>query len=254
MREHEMEPTPALSGTRHGGGRPGAFGWMQERWENMPLRARLLAFAFLVAVGTLAVFGLLAEDVYEHESVAWDAQANIALHAQATPTFDAIMNAASWIGSGPVLVGLLLLSAGGLWFVRRRRDAAYLVVALVGSGLLNEVLKLIFQRARPQLAWSLPNPTYSFPSGHSMSSLVFFLGLAVVVWVIGGPRWGGIAVVCASLLVLAIGISRIYLGQHYLSDVIGGYSAGLCWLTGATVAVEGRRVGPQTARAARVEG
>lgn len=236
MREHQLETSRV---------HPGAFGWVRARWENIPLRARLLALAFLVAVGTLALFGVLAEDVYEHESIAWDAQANSGLHSYATPTFDAIMNAASWIGSGPVLVALLLLSGGGLWLVHRRREAVYLVVALVGSGLLNDILKFIFQRARPDLAWSLPNPTYSFPSGHSMSSLVFFLALAVVVWTIGGPRWGVLAVVVASLLVLVIGISRIYLGYHYLSDVIGGYSAGLCWLTGATVAVEGRRVGPQ---------
>ena len=227
MREHQLKTTPA------------------------PLRAFvgtrvwLLALAFLVAVGTLAIFGLLAEDVYEHESIALDAQANNGLHAYATPTLDAIMNGASWIGSGPVLVALLLLSAGGLWLAHRRREAIYLTVALVGSGILNDVLKFIFQRARPDLAWSLPNPTYSFPSGHSMSSLVFFLALAVVVWVIAGRRWGIFAVVLASLLVLTIGISRIYLGYHFLSDVIGGYSAGLCWLTGATVAVEGRRVGLQ---------
>jgi undecaprenyl-diphosphatase len=152
------------------------------------------------------------------------------LHGLANPTLDALMNAATFLGSSPVLavfVGLavvLLVSRG------RRMEAAFLVVALVGSLLLDDWLKALVQRPRPGFDWAEVWPETSFPSGHSMDSFVVYLTIALVIWRLGGRRVGSVALVLAIVLVVSVGVSRIYLGAHWLSDVIGGYLAGALWL------------------------
>jgi undecaprenyl-diphosphatase len=91
-------------------------------------------------------------------------------------------------------------------------------------------MKLFFHRPRPVLAWAHVQPDYSFPSGHSMNSLVLGLALAIVVWRLAGVRWGVAAVVAATVLSLLIGISRIYLGYHYFTDVVAGFAAAILWV------------------------
>src|SRR4029079_10089592 len=84
--------------------------------------------------------------------------------------------------------------------------------------------------------WANVLPDYSFPSGHTMNSVAFYGALAVIIWSIAGRRWGIVAVGAATVLCPLIGISRIYLGYHYFTDVIGGALAGVSWLL-ITVAV-----------------
>jgi undecaprenyl-diphosphatase len=91
-------------------------------------------------------------------------------------------------------------------------------------------MKLFFERPRPQLAWSHVLPDYSFPSGHTMNSVAFYGALAIVVWSISGRRWGIATLIAAAVLSTLIGISRIYLGYHYFTDVLGGVLAGVSWL------------------------
>jgi len=208
-------------------------------------RLAVLIAGFLVAVGMLALFGVLAEDVATRQAIVLDAQANSALHHYANSNLDTAMNTASLVGSVYVLVPLVLLVVIALIVTRRKRTATFLAVAAVGGALLDEVLKQSFARARPDLPWATKLTTYGFPSGHSMESLVCYLALALVVWRVFGRRWGTLAVVLASLLVLTIGISRIYLGAHYFSDVVGGYAAGTFWVSGAATATAGWRRFPQ---------
>ena len=119
------------------------------------------------------------------------------LHGLANPTLDALMNAATFLGSSPVLavfVGLavvLLVSRG------RRVEAAFLVVALVGSLVLDDWLKALVQRPRPGFDWAEIWPETSFPSGHSMDSFVVYLSIALLVWRLGGRRVGSVALVLA---------------------------------------------------------
>ena len=91
-------------------------------------------------------------------------------------------------------------------------------------------MKLVFQRPRPQLPWAQTPLDYSFPSGHTMNGLVFYLAVALVLWVVLGPRVGVVATAAATVLAVLIGISRIYLGAHYFTDVAAGFLAGLAWL------------------------
>lgn len=209
------------------------------------MRLVVLITGFVVALVMLALFGLLAEDVTTHEAIVLDARANLALHRHATPALDLVMNAASFLGSSLVLFPLVLGVTLALLLARRERTAAFLAVVSVGGAALDWALKLAFHRPRPALPWAAVLDTFSFPSGHAMESLVCYLGLALVVWCVFGRQWGIIAIVLASLLVLLIGISRIYLGVHYFSDVVGGYAAGMCWVSGVATATAGWRAFPR---------
>jgi undecaprenyl-diphosphatase len=152
------------------------------------------------------------------------------LHGLADPTLDALMVAVTDLGSSVTLAAVVGLAAVLLVVVRRRPEALFVVVALVGSLALNDRLKSVYQRARPGFDWAEVPPETGFPSGHAMTSFVTYVALALVIWRVAGRRVGIVALVLAIVLAVGIGISRVYLGAHWLSDVIGGYLAGALWL------------------------
>src|SRR5699024_3326183 len=103
--------------------------------------------------------------------------------------------------------------------------------AAVGAGVLNKTIKYIFRKPRPSFEHLVVQGGYSFPSGHAMGSTIMYGGLLVVLFYLVKSK--GIRTLFALLfvgLILLIGISRIYLGVHYPSDIIGGYSLGSAWL------------------------
>lgn len=131
-------------------------------------------------------------------------------------------------------VTLLVVSSAGAAFLffqqHRNREALLLLLAFgLGHG-ANSLLKLIFQRQRPQLWEVLARPdSYSFPSGHAMSSMMVY-GVAALLLVRLFPRFRRVWVVSAALWILLIGFSRIYLGVHWLSDVVAGFAAGFAFV------------------------
>ena len=187
-----------------------------------------------IGVGIVAllvvVLGLLARVVQDQEVNALDSFASPFVHSFASPLVDALMLGASAVGSVPSL--LLLPAVTGMAALARRLPglAALVATAAVGVVLVNETLKQVVARPRPRLEWAAVYPDYSFPSGHTMDSIVVLVAVAFVVWALFGRRVGTIATVVAIGLALLIGFSRIYLGAHYLTDVIGGYLAGAIWL------------------------
>jgi undecaprenyl-diphosphatase len=189
-----------------------------------------LAVGFVALFACLFVFGRLADEVREREAIFLDAVGNATLHRLATPGLDALMSAATFLGSGQAIPVLFALALAALLVVRRRHEALFLAVAIGGSLAMNQLLKALFHRPRPQLDWAQVQPEFSFPSGHAQNGLVFYIGLAIVIWVIAGRQAGIAATVAASALVLLIGLSRVYFGYHYVSDVVAGYFAGLAWL------------------------
>ncbi len=195
-----------------------------------PWRSVLLVVGLVGVFVCLLILALLAEIVQRQEADALDAFATPFLHRMASPELDAAMNAASFVGTDGTLVAAAVVIVAVLAWRGRRREALFLVAVLGGSILVNLAMKLFFHRPRPVLPWAHVLPDYSFPSGHSMNSLAFGLALAIVVWRIRGPRWGTAAVVVAALASLTIGTSRIYLGYHYLTDVVGGFVAAILWV------------------------
>jgi undecaprenyl-diphosphatase len=193
-------------------------------------RVLLLAIGFGALLACLAVFGVLAQDVHRQEAIALDAVMTPLLHGYASPTLDSVMWAITTIGSTMVVAPFFIAAEVGLVLARRRREALFLALAILGSVIMNALLKLVFQRPRPQLPWAQTPLDFSFPSGHTMNSLVFYLALALIAWVIWGPKIGIPATIGALILAVLIGSSRIYLGAHYFSDVAAGFAAGLAWL------------------------
>jgi membrane-associated phospholipid phosphatase len=197
-----------------------------------------LAVGFCIALGAMLAFALIAINITNQEAVALDTFANPFLHSIASPVLDGVMNAITSLGSGPVLGLLFVLVAGALLVRGNRAEALFLAVAIGGSVALNGTLKVAVERPRPVLPWAHVLPDYSFPSGHTMNSLVFYLAVALIVWATFGKRPGALAVALALVIAVAIGFSRIYLGYHYLSDVVGGLAAGIAWLLVVALAFE----------------
>jgi undecaprenyl-diphosphatase len=200
----------------------------------------LIGGGFVALLACLLALGAIAEDVHNQEASALDALATPLLHGLSNPILDAVMGTLTTLGSTIVVVPLFVAALVLLIWRRHRREALFLAVSMAGSLVLNQSLKLIFQRPRPQLAWAQVQPEYSFPSGHAMNSIVFYVAVALIVWVLWGRRAGLIATVLAIVLALLIGTSRIYLGYHYFTDVLGGLLAGAAWLIIVAVALDGR--------------
>ena len=197
-----------------------------------------LVIGFLLALVAMLMFALLAGQIYDKEAFVLDAVANPFLHAISSPALDVVMNGITTLGSVPFVSALFVGSV--LFFVYKghRAEALFLTVAIGGAVLLNSLLKVFIERPRPALPWAHVLPDYSFPSGHSMNSLVFYLAVALIVRTVYGQRAGAIAVPLALVIAIAVGFSRIYLGYHYLSDVVGGFAAGLAWLVIVAIGFE----------------
>jgi membrane protein DedA with SNARE-associated domain/membrane-associated phospholipid phosphatase len=198
--------------------------WLEARLPaGLPLR---LIVVMGVALGTAGVFGKLAADVADKETSGLDRVVSIALHRLDSPAVDVAMRAASALGTWQVLTGAVIVVS--LWCARRGDRLAALVLPGVGAGaaLLNVLLKYAFERPRPDLFYEVARPAgYSFPSGHTMgATTVYGLVAFIVSRECPDSRWAPFA--AAAFLIVIIGISRIFLGVHWATDVVGGFAGG----------------------------
>jgi undecaprenyl-diphosphatase len=189
-----------------------------------------IVVGFVGLIASLLVLGSIAEGVRDQEVFALDTWATPFLHGIASPQLDTVMNDLTTIGSSLVIVPLFAIAILLLVRARRFGSAVFLTMASGGSLVLNGVMKVLFERPRPQLAYANVLPDYSFPSGHTMNSFAFYVALALIIWSVFGRRAGRTALVLAVATAACVGISRIYLGYHYLTDVVGGILAGIAWL------------------------
>jgi membrane-associated phospholipid phosphatase len=189
--------------------------------------------AVAVFLHSVAAFVLLAQAYAAGSSIVQlDDQVATTLHEHAFPSATTALTAVTTLGSTPVLA--LIAAAAAVYLFRRgrRRDAALLTVVLVGTQLLTWILKAAFERPRPTFEDPVATADwFSFPSGHALSSIAFY---GALVYLLSGrlrdPLVRAACLFGAALLVAAIGFSRLYLGVHYLTDVLAGYSAGLALL------------------------
>lgn len=179
-------------------------------------------------------FAELGEDVHEAESFVFDEPLLLRAKAASGPWLDQMFLAISWAGyQGVIIADALLILA--LLALRRWREVTFAGVALIGAALLNLGTKQLFARARPTLWESIsPQDTFSFPSGHAMGSMTLVMVLILLAW---GTRWRWLVLVIAALFGVAVGVSRIYLGVHYPSDILGGWAASIAWVVGIYTAV-----------------
>ncbi|MFT8321568.1 MAG: phosphatase PAP2 family protein [Bacillus sp. (in: firmicutes)] len=146
-------------------------------------------------------------------------------------TLTMIMVAISFIASIKWIVSIIILLAGILCWKKKWALALFLVSTSGLGALLNKGLKLFFKRERPDILPLVVEQSYSFPSGHSMGSMLFYGSLAyIIIHLAKTTKIKVTAVFGMAILILCIGISRIYLGVHFPTDVLGGYSIGLAFL------------------------
>jgi undecaprenyl-diphosphatase len=191
-----------------------------------------IAAGFVSAVAALLIFGELAERVWRHQAIAFDAAVRNGLHSLASPALTEFFRVVTHFGSELFLVPFGAFVIWRLVAAGRRHAAVLFTLAAAGGEALDYVLKMIFRRTRPEVffGYTLPH-SYSFPSGHSMLSACFFGVLAAVVAPRFASPWKKLAVwTAAAVASLLIGASRIYLGVHYPSDVLAGYAAAVIWV------------------------
>lgn len=142
----------------------------------------------------------------------------------------------TWFGS---TIGIIIMCLISLFVIRNKKINIILVINLICATLLNNyVLKLIFTRDRPNINPIVIENSYSFPSGHSMVSMVFYGSLIYIAYkYLNNKKLKWIIIFCLSVLILLIGLSRIYLGVHYFSDVMGGFIIGICYLIISTMVI-----------------
>ncbi|MDB5085782.1 MAG: pgpB [Bacilli bacterium] len=196
---------------------------------NLKLQlTRTFILSLLSAVG----FGVVAILVGEHNMVRFDQAIASYVQSFESPPLTLVMQVFTTIGSTPVVIILSILSLFVLYKVLHYRMELILFIAVVvGSAVLNQVLKALFRRARPTVHRLAEASGYSFPSGHSMEAFALYGVLAFLLWRHLRTRLARtVLLVVSVVLIAAIGLSRIYLGVHYPSDVLAGYLASGFWL------------------------
>jgi len=193
---------------------------------------RTLLTGLLVAIAALVVFAWIAELIGRGGVLEFDNSIRDLVHRHASPALTHIMLGFSVIGSPACLIVLGCVAVAHFVRSGRPRIAMLFVITILGAELLDQILKLLFHRTRPVAFFGLAEPMgYSFPSGHSLVSFAFFGVLATFAAARAkNNAWRWAYRISAAALISAIGISRIYLGVHYPSDVIAGYLAALVWV------------------------
>lgn len=198
-------------------------------WYRASKRAYVLIGIYAVQ---LALFALLAWFVHVHPVLSIDVTITREFQENQTPWLRDIMFAVSWLGYQFILfTALILLTAAMFWLVRLRLEAVILISLNIVSTLLNGVIKVLVERPRPTA--KLVDILYitggqSFPSGHVMAYMAYFgLLFSLGIILLRRDRWWHYTIlVIPALFVVLVGPSRIYLGDHWASDVLGAYLIG----------------------------
>ncbi|MDP3659654.1 phosphatase PAP2 family protein [Phenylobacterium sp.] len=209
--------------------------WLRSVRERLEFRT----LALIVAAGAcLWAFLEISDDVSENDTASLDRTLLLALRTPGHPadpigsrTFEEAMRDVTALGGFTFLTLLVTLTVLALLFYRERRQAIVLAATVIAAQLSADLLKGIYARPRPDL---VPHGSYvyshSFPSGHSMLSAVVFLTMAAILSSLQERRSARVFILAvAVLLTVAVGISRVYLGVHWPSDVVAGWTLGAAW-------------------------
>lgn len=191
---------------------------------------KVLRYAITVVM-PLIMFVIIAVNVIGHRVSQFDSCVYSAVAGIISPGLTEIMKVITFFGSGEFFVALasiIILACfkkGAYSFY-----AAMIVINLALAALLNTGIKQLVERSRPDILRLIEISGYSFPSGHSMVSMSFYGLLIYLCYINIKSRWKYPLIFFMSILILSIGFSRIYLGVHYASDVLAGFSLGIFWV------------------------
>ena len=191
-----------------------------------------LLLGIIASVASLIFFAWLTDEVLDGETRQFDEVTRAAVQRIASPTMTSVMRGISFVGSTQFLTVATIAMFWWLMSRKWKREAWLLGITMIGAAILNITLKLTFRRPRPVPFFDLTAPeSFSFPSGHSLASFCFFGALTIVLtarvqeWRLNLVTW-----TLSAVIVLWIGLSRIYLGVHYTTDVLAGFAAALIWI------------------------
>ncbi|MEO5949493.1 MAG: phosphatase PAP2 family protein [Candidatus Saccharimonas sp.] len=187
-----------------------------------------LVLLFIVFWVPVIVFLKLAGEVIEKEPIAFDTVIINWLHAHANPFLDSFFLVFTNIGGVIGIVTITILLVTYLLYKKQRRNSLLLVAGVGGAAVANLILKALFQRDRPSLFDpSVVETSFSFPSGHAMASSALILCVILIFW---HTKWRWLVTLIGAIVVLAISVSRLYLGVHYPTDIIAGWCASTAWV------------------------
>lgn len=210
-------------------------------WRPRTYLVGHLALGLALTVASVAFF-IVAEDVVAgRQLAAFDLAFAQALRADVSPGWRTAFRFLTWLGSGPAIVGM---AGAVLWILLKKGYSLFAIMWAIsqgGSALLNYTMKVAFARARPEGADPLLYSSgWSFPSGHAMATLVLCeVGAYLLVRLLPASARPAPLIVLLLVWPLVIGFSRLYLGVHYVSDVVAGFLAGTAWVA---VCVSGTEV------------
>ncbi len=196
------------------------------------LSLRLL-LAFIVCIGLGVAFGYIAAAIGNESIVHFDTSVIGFVQGLEAPWLTTVMKIVTWIGSGSVVAPIAVIGFIVLYFVLHYRQQAFLlVVVIAGSVIFNSVLKNYFKRERPEIHRIMDANGFSFPSGHSMMAFALYAIIAYIAWRnVKTVTSRVVLVLFTTFMIIMIGTSRIYLGVHYPSDIVGGFAASAIWVT-----------------------
>lgn len=176
----------------------------------------------------VTIFAKLAVEVREKEPIGLDSTILLWLNQFSNTALDKLALVITQAGGTWFIATITIISAAYILYLGHKKDALQLIIGVGGVALINVLLKVIFQRQRPSLWLPLMTEhTYSFPSGHAMASSAIGFSLAVIFW---RTRYRWLVVTAAGTYIIAVGLSRLYLGVHYPTDVVAGWCVSLVWV------------------------
>jgi undecaprenyl-diphosphatase len=194
--------------------------------------AAFATVSFVVALGAVAVFASFAHIVSRGVTQNFDDKVLRWIEAHRTLFLDKVMLEVTVLGSGIVLLMIVVVASLFLWLTHHKWSVYILLTGVLGGQILNHALKGLFDRPRPStVEWVTQVHSLSFPSGHAMTSMIAYGSVAYLVarleptTLLRTVTW-----IMTGLIIALIGISRMYLGVHYPSDVIAGYLGGIAWI------------------------
>lgn len=192
-----------------------------------------ITFVLILCILSLICFSLVATLFQGQQIAQFDHHMITLIQRMESSELTLLMKVFTSIGSTQIVVTLSLSAILFLYFVLHHRyELIFFISMVAGTAIINHILKLYFVRQRPDLHRLIQETGYSFPSGHSMEAFALYASLAFLLWRHLSTRIGrSIIILLCVVMIILIGMSRIYLGVHYPSDVIGGYLASGVYFT-----------------------
>lgn len=199
-----------------------------KRTPATALHRNVSILGVLFAGATLA-FGIITGRVVNGATDAFDETALLWINQQASHTFDTFFVAVTQLGDVVVIPLVSLLLVGVFLAKKRPLKALFVAIAMGGAMLLNVLLKSVIDRSRPDLwEWIIHETSLSFPSGHATASMALALMVMMLFW---RTKWRLWLAIVGPLYVVLVGVSRLYLGVHYPTDILGGWLLSAAWVS-----------------------